>query len=77
MNKLATQRSHLCQSSSQASYCPNIFSHDENNALEHHPDEECSRLVKMQIEETRFSKNKGLQPCLLKLRTISLSMGYR
>ena len=66
MNELATQQGHL-------------FSRDENNALEHHPDEKCSRLVKIRAEEThsefecsfsflrshfRFQKNKGLQPCL-------------
>ena len=39
---------YLCQSS----YCPNIISGDDNNMLEHHPDEKCSRLVKNQVEET-------------------------
>ena len=38
MNELATQQDYL-------------LSRDENNALEHHPDEKCSRLVKMRIEE--------------------------
>ena len=52
MNELTTQQGHLCQSSSQAFYCSNIFSNDENNLPEHHPDEKCSRLVKMQIQET-------------------------
>ena len=51
MNELATQQGHLCQSTSQASYSPNTFSRDENNVLEHPPDEKCSRPLKMQIEE--------------------------
>ena len=91
VNELATQQGHRCQSSSQASYCPNIFSRDENNVLEHRPGGECSRLVKMLIGETpselacfgsflrsnfRFQKNKGQEPCVLKFRTIQLRLGY-
>ena len=52
VKELATQKVHLYQSTSEASYCPNVFSRDENNLLKQHPDEKCSHFVKMQIEET-------------------------
>ena len=48
VNELATQQGHLWQSSSKASYGPNIFSRDEKKVLEHHTDEKCSQLEKMQ-----------------------------
>ena len=51
VNELATQQGYLCQSSSQASSCPNIFLNDENYMPEHHSDEKWSRLLKTQIEE--------------------------
>ena len=91
MNELATQQIHLYQSSFQASYCPNIFSRDNNNFLEYHLVEKFSRLVKMQIEEPdcelasfgsflrlnfRFQKSKGLQPSLFKLPTTPFILGY-
>ena len=51
MNELATQRSHLSQSSFQASNCTKIFSCSENDVQEHHRVENCIGLAKIQIEE--------------------------
>ena len=52
MSELATEKGQLCQSHSHVSYCPNVFSRDDNNVLEHCIEEKFILLVKMQIEET-------------------------